>query len=213
MPEMRPDGASARVGATESFVTVAPAPVQRDARGRFTAGSGRPLRRRPGAQPANLNASRNAWRAFWQRRALRPADRWVLPLLSDYSAALVTDRGGPDAMTAGERSMIELATLARGCTMLVLAQAAAGGGIVGGRRSATIKGADSTRSLADPDLAGHLVRFMQVERSALQAIGMERRARPVKSLREVLMEAARETETSPASSSAANVAPAGKEEP
>jgi hypothetical protein len=57
---------------------------------------------------------------------LRPEDRWILPILANYAGSLVADRGGPDAMTAGEAHMIELAQLARGCTMLVLAQARAG---------------------------------------------------------------------------------------
>ncbi len=117
-----------------------------------------------------------------------------------YASALLSDKGGPDA-TAGERSMIELATLARGCTMLVLAQAAAGSGIVGSRRGISVKGPNATRSLADADLAAALARFMAVETSALKAIGLERRAKPVKSLREVLLEA-QARETAPASSDA-----------
>jgi len=103
----------------------------------------------------------------------------VLPLLDAYASALLSDKGGPEMITAGERAMVELATLARGCVLLVLAQAAAGGGIVGSRRGVTVRGAGATRSLADADLAAALARFMAVETSALKAIGLERRARPV----------------------------------
>ena len=109
--------------------------AQRDERGRFLPGSTPPDRRKPGGMLGNLNASRHPWRAFWRRRALRPEDRWILPILADYSGSLVADRGGPEAMTAGEAHMIELAQLARGCTMLILAQAARGSGIAGMRRT------------------------------------------------------------------------------
>ena len=78
--------------------------------------------------------------------------------------------------------MIELAQLARGCTMLVLAAAASGGGITGGRRSAAVRGAGGEKRLTDPDLAAALARFMQVEANALRAIGLDRRAKPVPSL-------------------------------
>ena len=193
----------------EPIVPVPSPPVVRDASGRFTAGSGRPVRRRRGGGIGNLNAVKNPWVTFWTRRALRPQDKWILPLLSDYSAALMAQRGGPEIVTAALRFTIELAALARGCVMLILAQSAGAGGIVGTRRGVTVKGADATKSLADPDLAAALARFMALEANALRTIGMEPVAKPVKSLREVLMEAARETETAPASSSAAVAAQAG----
>lgn len=178
-------GASERGGsgagrATTEPVDSAPSrPVVRDGSGRFAEGSGRPSRRTPGGQPGNLNAAVNPWVSFWRRRALRPADRWVLPLLELYAGSLVADRGGPEAMTAGEAHMIELAQLARGCTLLVLHAAAGGPGLVGRRRSASTKGGTVVQRLSEPDLAGTLVRFMSVERAALQAIGLERRAKPV----------------------------------
>lgn len=172
-------------------MTLVPAvsrPVIRDGQGRFRRGSGVPVRRARGAMAGNLNASSHPWRAFWRRRALRPEDRWILPILADYAGSLVADRGGPEMMTAGEAHMIELAQLARGCTMLVLAEAARGGGIAGMRRSASWKVSAGVKKLTDPDLAGALGRFMKVEAAALQAIGLERRAKPVPSLSEYLAE-------------------------
>src|SRR5258707_346983 len=82
----------------------------------------RPGRRRKGAQPGNLNQTRHAWAVYWRRRALRPEDRWIAPLLGDYAAGLLSDKGGPEGVTAAEARMVELAALARGCTMLVLAE-------------------------------------------------------------------------------------------
>ncbi len=80
--------------------------------------------------------------------------------------------------------MIELAQLARGCTMLVLAQAAQGSGIAGGRRSGSTRDGDVVRRASDPDLAAALARFMAVEAGALKAIGLDRRAKPVQGLYE-----------------------------
>lgn len=62
---------------------------------------------------------------------LRPEDRWILPVLADYAGSLVADGGGTEAMTPGAAQMIELAQLARGPTMLVMAETARGDGIVG----------------------------------------------------------------------------------
>lgn len=166
-------------------------PVLRGPDGRFQSGSARPPVRRAGGRLGNLNATKHPWRAFWRRRALRLEDRWILPILADYAGSLVADRGGPEAMTAGEGHMIELAQLARGCTMLVLAEAARGAGIAGARRSATVNVAAGVRRLTDPDLAAALGRFMTVEASALRAIGMDRRAKAVPSLSEFVEAQAR----------------------
>jgi len=154
---------------TEPFGSAPAASVLRGPDGRFLRGSGKPARRRRGAQPGNLNGCKYPWRTLWRRGLglLRPEDEWLRPLLADYSASLVADRGGPEAMTAGEARMIELATLSRGCTMLVLAEAAKAGGIVAKRRSASIvQSATVTQRFADPDLAAALARFMQVESAA-----------------------------------------------
>lgn len=135
--------------AMESSVALQSPEVQRDAKGRFVLGTARPIRRRPGGSLGNLNACRNPWRAFWRHRALRPADRWTLLLLADYAGSLVADRGGPETMTAGEAHIRELAQLARGWIMLVLAEAARDSGIVGTRRRGTLKRAPSSQPAAE----------------------------------------------------------------
>jgi hypothetical protein len=146
-----------------------------------------------------MNATKHPWRAFWRRRALRQEDRWVLPILADYAGGLVADKGGPEAMTAGEAHMIELAQLARGCVLLILAAAAGGSGIAGSRRSASVNVAGGVRRLTDPDLASALARFMQVEAAALKAVGLTRRAKPVPSLAEILARRADERDSEAAS--------------
>jgi hypothetical protein len=141
----------------------------------------------------NLNASRHPWRSFWRRRALRPEDRWILPLLETYAAGLIADRGGPDSMSSAELRLIEVAQLARGCTMLALAEAAQGEGIVGRRRSATNRKGAITQRVTDADLASTVGRFLNVERQVLQALGLERRRPPVLSLQEVLAQRVQDT--------------------
>src|SRR6266699_622605 len=111
------------------------APRLRGERGRFLRGP----RSRGGAPKGNLNAVKRPWVTYWRRRALRREDRWIVPLLQDYAGSLVADRGGADAMTAGEAHMIELAMLARGCTLLALDAAAKAGGITAPMRSAATR--------------------------------------------------------------------------
>lgn len=164
---------------TEGVVSTASRPVARDEHGRFLAGSGRPARRRTGAQLGNLNATRHPWEVFWRKRAVRPADRWILPVLSAYAASLVSDRGGPEVMSAAEGHMVTLAQIARGCTMLVLTEAAQRGGIASRRHGASRKEGAVAQRLDDVDLAAALGRFMQIEVTALRAIGLERRAKPL----------------------------------
>lgn len=157
-------------------------PVLRDHRGRIQPGSGRLTRGRVGAPIGNTNGVRQGWRSFWRRRALRPEDRWIEPILRDYSGALVADRGGPDAMSGAEAHLIQIAQLARGCTMLILAEAATKGGLLAVRRSAAVKDGGAVRSVSDPDLAGALARFMSIEVAALRALGLKRVAPPALSL-------------------------------
>lgn len=180
-------GRGADAHATGRVVSAPLRPVLRDSAGRFVAGGGRPSRRGPGGPAGNMNAAKCGWRAFWRRKALRAEDRWVLPLLSDYGGALIADKGGADYVTAAERATVELATLARGCAMLILAQAAERDGLVGWRRGATLKGdGGAQQSYRDVDLAAALARFLAVELTALKTLGLARRPRPAPSLRELL---------------------------
>lgn len=138
--------------------------VKRDEHGRFLPGCGpvSAIPRTRGGQTGNLNASRHPWRAYWNRRALKPAERWVLALVADYVEELVADKGGETEVTAGERRVMETAAAARVCWLL---------------------------ALASPDVDGSRKdagRFMAVERQCLGDLGLERRQRPVPSLRDYL---------------------------
>jgi len=125
--------------------------------------------------PGNLHNCKHPWRTFWRRRALRAEDKWILPVLERYGSGLDSDR--PD-MTEGERHMAQIAQTARGATMLILAEAA---------RSGFIRQVDGSWDLA-PGVRD-LAKFLQVERGALQALGLERRAKPVgPSLSEYIVE-------------------------
>ena len=113
--------------------------------------------------PGNLNGSRNPHRAFWQRRALKPADRWVAQEVLRYVGGLESDK--PE-MTETERRMAELAGTAHGCKLLILAEA---------HRSGFVRDFNGSWDLT-PGVK-ELTRFMGVERSALQVLGMGRRER------------------------------------
>jgi hypothetical protein len=80
-----------------------------------------------------------------------------------YSGALLSDK--PDASEA-ERRCIELAQIARGCSMMILSEAG---------RSGFITKADGTWDLSPG--AKELARFLSIERQALQTLGLGRRAK------------------------------------
>lgn len=139
-------------------VSVVSTEVKRSARGRFLPGSGVPPRRGRGGQAGNLNAAKDPWRSYWRRRALRKEDAWALALVSDYVPALVADKGGDVAVSFAERKVMELAAVARVCWALAMA-------------------------------AGNLdavARFIGAERQALADLGLERRAKPVPTLQQLI---------------------------
>lgn len=105
---------------------------------------------------------------------MRAEDKWILPTLEGYAGGLLSDR--PDASEA-ERRCIELAQIARGASMLILAEAA---------RSGFIHKRDGSWDLAPG--AKELGKFLSIERSALQTLGLNRRAKSVQSLDDYLLE-------------------------
>lgn len=115
--------------------------------------------------PGHLHNSRHPWRSFWRRRALRAEDKWILPSLENYSAGLASDKPN---LTETEARMIEIAQTARGASMLILAEAA---------RSGFIHKQDGTWNLSPG--ARELSRFLAVERSCLQVLGLGRRTKPI----------------------------------
>ena len=115
--------------------------------------------------PGHLHNSRHPWRSFWRRRALRAEDKWILPSLEGYSAGLASDKPN---LTEAEARMIEIAQTARGASMLILAETA---------RSGFTRKEDGTWDLSPG--AKELSRFLAVERSCLQTLGLGRRTKPV----------------------------------
>jgi len=130
--------------------------------------SGKPGRSGP---PSNLNSVKHKWNVFWRRRALKAEDRWILPVLESYLGALLSDK--PDA-TETEKLVMQNAQTARGAVMLILAEAA---------RSGFVRRIDASTWDLQPG-SRELARFLTAERSALQALGMERRAKQVQTLAE-----------------------------
>jgi len=118
--------------------------------------------------PGNLNASKSPWRAFWRRRALKPEHKWIVPVLEQYGAELTSDKGGTDSITAGERRMSEIAQMARGASMLILAETSTRGFTV-----ETDNGWDLAPGVKE------LAKFLSVEKGAITALGMQRRAKDV----------------------------------
>jgi hypothetical protein len=131
-------------------------------------GAGAPLslpakpKRRRGGQPGNLNATKYTWRALARRGHLvRAEDRWVLPAMEQYKRELESDK--PDA-TAGERRLIELCAMARAIQALMLAR--------------TDEDGIAAQLTARQSVAQELRGYMSLELSALNALGLERRAKP-----------------------------------
>ena len=131
-------------------------PLARDSKGRWLRG-----RSRSRSMVGNLNGTRYPWRVYWRKRALRPEERWVLTLVAGYGHDLISDKGGEEGITAGERRLVELAVAARVCWLLAIASSTEG-----------------SRAEA--------AKFMNVERQCLQALRTERRARPAPTLAQLL---------------------------
>ena len=111
-------------------------------------------KRRRGGQPGNINGSRNPWSTFWRRRLAKDEFRWVFPIVEAYRSEIIADKGGWDGITAMEKRMAEIAGTARGCWQLALSE-----GNLGEAR-----------------------RFLTIERQALTALGLDRRAKAALSL-------------------------------
>jgi hypothetical protein len=122
--------------------------------------------------PGNLNARSHSWSVFWRRRALKATDRWILPVIENYASGLASDKPG---VTQGEARMIEIAQIARGASMLILAECA---------RSGFVCKEDGSWNLAPG--ARELAKFLNTERASLQVLGLGRRAKPAVSLSEYL---------------------------
>jgi hypothetical protein len=57
--------------------------------------------------------------ALWTRGAFRPQDSWVKGLIAEYVDGRVSDLRGPDAVSAGQRSLITTAAIAHAVVALI----------------------------------------------------------------------------------------------
>jgi hypothetical protein len=122
--------------------------------------------------PGHTRGARYPWRLFWKRKVLKPESRWIIPALETYVDGLRSDKPN---LTAGEARVLELAQISRGVTLLILSECAQHGLI------RIVEG--------DVDLqpAMHaLARFLSTELKALQTLGLERRAKTIPRLTELL---------------------------
>jgi hypothetical protein len=97
-----------------------------------------------------------------------------LPTLERYATGLASDKANP---TETESRMIEIAQTARGASMLILSEAV---------RSGFIQKVDGSWNLSRG--AKELARFLSIERATLQALGLERRAKPVPALQDYMQQ-------------------------
>jgi hypothetical protein len=122
--------------------------------------------------PGHVRGAKHPWKLLWRRKLITPQSRWVTQFIESYISDLRTDK--PD-LTAGEARTLEIAQLARGVTLLIFAECAQHGLL--------------RKVNGDWDLqpAAHaLSRFLAVELKALKLLGLERRAKPIKKLTELL---------------------------
>jgi hypothetical protein len=122
--------------------------------------------------PGHLRGCKHPWKLLWRRKLITPQCRWVTQFIETYISDLRADK--PD-LTAGEQRTLEIAQLARGVTLLIFAECAQHGLL--------------RKVNGDWDLqpAAHaLNRFLAVELKALKLLGLDRRAKPIKKLTELL---------------------------
>jgi hypothetical protein len=127
--------------------------------------------------PGNLNNVHNPWRSFWARKALRQEDKWILPALRRYIDEAIEDAGGDD-ISSGKKRTLEIAQIARGCSMLILKEVKEKGFTI-----TTPDGWDMHPGLKE------LSRFLTLELTARRNVGLERIKRQPKSLNDILTEA------------------------
>jgi hypothetical protein len=112
--------------------------------------------------PGNLNNVAHPWRSFWARRAHRQQDKWIVPLLNRYLDEAIEDAGGDD-ISSGKRASLEIAQVARGCSMLCLRELKEKGFTI-----TTPDGWDMNPGLKE------LSRFLALELTARRNVGLGR---------------------------------------
>ena len=131
--------------------------------------------------PGNLNASRHGLTTWLKRRALPPDKAHLAPFIQSFREGLLTCKGGEDQATEVEVGLIDNATRAHGACLLILEEAATRGWV---------------RQISDTwDLSPGLARlavFLNAERQALIALGLERRAKDLPDLARAFAQAQRQ---------------------
>lgn len=95
-----------------------------------------------------------------------------MPVVESYASGLASDKPG---LTEAEARLIEIGQISRGATMLILAECA---------RSGFIVKEDGGWNLAPG--ARELAKFLSIERTSLQTLGLGRRAKPAITLSDYL---------------------------
>ena len=126
--------------------------------------------------PRNLNAAKHGLTTWLRRRALPLNRQHVGKMVGDYEESLIRCKGGSESISEVELALVRNAGLARGACLLVLEESAA--------RGLTRQTEGGSWDLS-PGF-GRLLGFLGAERQALVALGMERRARDVESLADIL---------------------------
>ena len=111
---------------------------------------------------------------------MKPELQWIVPLMHKYADALEADKGGAENISAAERSLIEVAAMARGCSSLILSCAGQYGVVEPAKDG-------SNQWNISPGLR-ELPKFLKTEAAALLGLGLERRARKVPDLEAITRE-------------------------
>jgi hypothetical protein len=117
----------------------------------------------------NLGNARNPMRTFLRRRIVRLEDRAAVTIASRMADAMIADKGGEEHVTAGERALIENATVARVVSLICL-------------REISEKGAFIEQGRVASSALTTLVKYLGAERQAIQALGTSRVAVPALTL-------------------------------
>jgi hypothetical protein len=119
--------------------------------------------------PGNMNAVRSvvpALRRLRQGKPLPPELARVTALADQEAELLVSDKGGLDNMSGGERLLLNVWRTARQATLLILSEMAARGAIA----------AEGDKWDLQPG-AQRLAKFLSEERAALLGLGLQRTAK------------------------------------
>jgi hypothetical protein len=111
----------------------------------------------------SLNRCHNPWQLLMSKRALRDEDKWVLRVIDQYKKQLAGDIRNPSAT---QQSLMELASLCRGCIALILA---------------------SMVEKDDNGLMAELQRFVKLEISILSKLGITPNEKQGDSLEEAIL--------------------------